>query len=58
MRPIQWYHSHVDLIWPDGTFKFSKTSLLFVKVKAIMCTCQTVFCIIFPFQHLKETFPI
>jgi hypothetical protein len=20
-RPIQWYHSHADLIWPDGTFK-------------------------------------
>jgi hypothetical protein len=20
-RPIQWYHSHVDPIWPDGTFK-------------------------------------
>ncbi len=19
-RPIQWYHSHPDLIWPDGTF--------------------------------------
>jgi hypothetical protein len=23
--PIQWYHSHEDPIWPDGTFK---TSLL------------------------------
>jgi hypothetical protein len=21
-RPIQWYHSHADPIWPDGTFKF------------------------------------
>ncbi len=20
-RPIQWYHSHADPIWPDGTFK-------------------------------------
>jgi hypothetical protein len=20
-RPIQWYHSHADQIWPDGTFK-------------------------------------
>jgi hypothetical protein len=20
-RPIQWYYSHVDPIWPDGTFK-------------------------------------
>jgi hypothetical protein len=20
--PIQWYHSHADPIWPDGTFKF------------------------------------
>ncbi len=20
-RPIEWYHSHTDPIWPDGTFK-------------------------------------
>ncbi len=20
-RPFQWYHSHADPIWPDGTFK-------------------------------------
>jgi hypothetical protein len=20
-KPIQWYHSHAELIWPDGTFK-------------------------------------
>jgi hypothetical protein len=20
-RPIQWYHSHTDPIWPDGTLK-------------------------------------
>jgi hypothetical protein len=20
-KPIQWYHSHADPIWPDGTFK-------------------------------------
>jgi hypothetical protein len=20
-RPIQWYHSYVDTIWLDGTFK-------------------------------------
>jgi hypothetical protein len=20
-RPIEWYHSHADLIWPAGTFK-------------------------------------
>ncbi len=19
-RPFQWYHSHANLIWPDGTF--------------------------------------
>ncbi len=19
-RPIQWYHSHADPIWPDGNF--------------------------------------
>ncbi len=21
LRPIQWYHSHADPIWLDGTFK-------------------------------------
>ncbi len=21
LRPIQWYHSHVDPVWLDGTFK-------------------------------------
>ncbi len=21
LRPIQWYHSQADPIWPDGTFK-------------------------------------
>jgi hypothetical protein len=20
-KPIQWYHSHADPVWPDGTFK-------------------------------------
>ncbi len=24
--PIQWYHSHADPIWPDGTFKGSLVS--------------------------------
>ncbi len=24
LRPIQWYHSHVDTIWPDGTFNQRK----------------------------------
>ncbi len=22
-RPIQWYHSHADSIWPDGTFNIA-----------------------------------
>jgi hypothetical protein len=26
-RPIQWYHSHADSIWPDGTFKMIKSML-------------------------------
>ncbi len=27
-RPIQWYHSHVDPIWPEGNFQgFSKILL-------------------------------
>ncbi len=28
-RPIQWYHSHADPIWPDGTFKSDDVVLLF-----------------------------
>ncbi len=24
-RPIQWYHSHADPIWPDGTFNCLST---------------------------------
>ena len=27
LRPIQWYHSHADPIWPDGTFKLMRQSL-------------------------------
>ncbi len=23
-RPIQWYHFHVDPIWPDGTFNITQ----------------------------------
>ncbi len=26
--PIQWYHSHVYAIWPDGTFKAQNISAL------------------------------
>ena len=26
-RPIQWYHSHADLILPDGTFKVDLSTL-------------------------------
>jgi hypothetical protein len=29
--PIQWYHSQVDPIWPDSTFK----SILFVRVRMV-----------------------
>ncbi len=29
-RPIQWYHSHVDPIWPDGTFNVKTTLYLAV----------------------------
>jgi hypothetical protein len=26
-RPIQWYHSHADPIWPDGTFNTQNGAL-------------------------------
>ncbi len=28
LRPIQWYHSHADPIWPDGTFKLRTMAFL------------------------------
>jgi len=27
-RPIQWYHSPADPIWPDGTFKDRKSTII------------------------------
>jgi hypothetical protein len=27
-RPIQWYHSHADPIWPDGDFNDDVTLLV------------------------------
>jgi hypothetical protein len=36
-RPIQWYHSHVDLIWPNGgTFNPEACVLLFI-YKFLLC---------------------
>jgi hypothetical protein len=32
-RPIQWYHSHVDPIWPDGTFKVKSNYNSKTKIK-------------------------
>ncbi len=29
-RPIQWYHSHADPIWLDGTFNLSINTFIFV----------------------------
>ncbi len=43
-RPIHWYHSHADPIWPDGTFKFPVPFIMantfdFVKsIKSYICT--------------------
>ncbi len=28
-RPFQWYHSHADPIWPDGTFKCRTITKIF-----------------------------
>jgi hypothetical protein len=40
-RPIQWYHSHADPIWPDGTFEVKILFLLFA-----VCSC----CFVMPRQ--------
>ena len=35
-RPIQWHHSHEDLIWLDGTFKSMVPQCVGAKSKAEM----------------------
>jgi hypothetical protein len=35
-RPIQWYHSHADPIWLDGTFKSMVPQCVGAKSKAEM----------------------
>ena len=53
-RPFQWYHSHADPIWPDGTFKmFLKIYVKFIhaafrassldsETKIQFSTCQVI----------------
>jgi hypothetical protein len=38
-RPIQWYHSHADPSWPDGTFKHVHAALLIVRLYWSTCIC-------------------
>ncbi len=48
-RPNQWYHSHADPIWPDGTFQATQnlqTGMLRPYKKQIFCHP-----IYFPFPH-------
>jgi hypothetical protein len=33
-RPIQWYHSHVDPIWLDDTFKVALTHVICQKKRS------------------------
>ncbi len=32
-RAFQWYHSHLDPIWPDGTFKSGGAGIFFVNLE-------------------------
>ncbi len=46
-RLIQWYHSHADPIWPDGTFKyeclvFYASMCLFVRSTQLAEICHLV----------------
>jgi hypothetical protein len=36
LRPIQWYQSHADPVWPDGTFKSLVPQCVGAKSKAEM----------------------
>ncbi len=33
-RPIQWYHSHADPIWPDGTFNCRRGSHILFLIRS------------------------
>ncbi len=40
--PIQWYHSHADPIWPDGTFKGTDVKKMKeLKSMLSICSCFT-----------------
>ncbi len=30
-RSIQWYHTHADPIWPDGTFKERQNKIRYIR---------------------------
>ncbi len=36
-RAFQWYHSHLDPIWPDGTFKFPTCEIYFSSSCSVHC---------------------
>jgi hypothetical protein len=64
-RPIKWFHSHADPIWPDGTFNKSAKLLSFEGIRKraeclLYCTtAQYILIITFSspsfhsFQHFK-----
>ncbi len=41
-RPIQWYHSHADPVWPDSTFnsRFSRKFKCFAV--PLICDVSTI----------------
>ncbi len=48
-RPIQWYHSHANLIWQDGTFKTKSQKVNFTEYgfKQIISPLN-------PFHHIVD----
>ncbi len=48
-RPIQWYHSHADLIWPEGTFNCLQTRPVLTEKLLILPSEYTG-------KHIKLTF--
>jgi hypothetical protein len=43
-RPNQWYHSHVDPIWPDGTGTFKKLEKKLLKKRGDIYKIERLLC--------------
>ncbi len=53
LRPIQWYHSHADPIWPDGTFKLRTVAFLLTGLDFLSAAANLLPISIFHFLEVR-----